>query len=110
MQTQFEIEQQIKELERALVKLKEVENNKRFTPADSFEKKLAIIIHSQTCTQNHTDGCGWYYEIENKDLHDWNAHSHINYLKVAQSLSFTFDLELKEYELFFDILKGRRDA
>ena len=25
---------------------------------------LAIKLHDLTCTHNHTDGCGWEYEID----------------------------------------------
>lgn len=107
MFTELEIKQQIQNLERQLADLKREENYKRFTPIDSFEKHLAVLIHEKTCTQNHANGCGWYYEIDNKELHDWTANSHSTYLKIAYKLHKEFDMQLADYEKFFDILKGK---
>lgn len=42
-------------------------------------KDLACKLHSTMCRANHTDGCGWYYEMKN-DLHDWTGHAHKRYL------------------------------
>jgi len=32
--------------------------------------KLAEKIHNVTCTWNHTDGCGWFYENWKGELRD----------------------------------------
>lgn len=42
-------------------------------------KDLACKLHSTMCRSNHTDACGWYYEMKN-DLHDWTGHAHKRYL------------------------------
>jgi len=52
---------------------------------ESPDQQLAKELHSMLCTWNHTDGCGWFYEIKN-DQDDWNGHSHGEYLKKAQKL------------------------
>ena len=46
---------------------------------------LARELHKITCYQNHTDGCGWYYEVSN-DIDDWNGQSHRPYLHRANRL------------------------
>lgn len=46
---------------------------------------LARELHSLTCTWNHSDGCGWYYEIKDKQ-DDWTASAHGRYLLRAQGL------------------------
>ena len=43
---------------------------------------LAIAMHDKMCRHNHTDGCGWYYEIA-KGKHDWTRHEHNHWLKAA---------------------------
>ena len=42
-------------------------------------QQLAIKLHDLTCKSNHTDGCGWYYEIS-KGSHNWTGHTHQRYL------------------------------
>jgi hypothetical protein len=52
--------------------------------SESLAGKLAILIHDHSCGYNHTDGCGWMYEMKN-GLHDWNhGEAHYPYLEKAR--------------------------
>lgn len=44
--------------------------------------ELAISMHDKLCHWNHTDGCGWHYQIKN-GIHDWNEHDHRIWLNKA---------------------------
>jgi hypothetical protein len=68
-------QQELRELEESLIKAKQ----------ESPEQQLAKELHGLLCTWNHTDGCGWFYEIKNKE-DDWLGHAHGEYLKKAQRL------------------------
>lgn len=52
-------EKEIQELEDKIKILKE---EKKSYDLMRPNYKLAELIHSKTCTWNHTDGCDWYYE------------------------------------------------
>lgn len=54
------------------------------------EQQLAIGLHSALCHSNHTDMCGWEYEIQGSDGHQWDRHAHSSYLKKAEALSAQF--------------------
>lgn len=43
--------------------------------------ELAGALHRLLCTWNHTDGCGWFYA-----LNDWKEYSHANYLEKARTV------------------------
>ncbi len=47
------------------------------------EYKLAITLHGMLCRWNHTDGCGWFYEIV-KGVDNWNGSAHEPYLTKAR--------------------------
>lgn len=49
---------------------------------------LAIFLHDKNCTSNHTDDCGWYYEVskEKLDWHDWNGYSHQKWFERAEEV------------------------
>lgn len=51
----------------------------------SPDKQLADQLHGMLCNLNHTDGCGWFYEFNNKQP-DWTSHAHGGYLMKAQKL------------------------
>lgn len=81
-QTIFGIEEQIKKHSQELADLKlKLEEAKKESP----DHQLAKELHSIKCRWNHTDGCGWYYEMKNKQ-DDWTGSSHGEYLKKAQRL------------------------
>lgn len=80
--TIFGIEEKIKQHKAEMAKLeKELETAKLESP----DHQLAKELHGMLCTWNHTDGCGWYYEMKNKQ-DDWTGHAHGEYLKRAQKL------------------------
>jgi hypothetical protein len=54
------------------------------------EWQLAKQLHAMLCTWNHTDGCGWYYEIRNKQ-DDWTGHAHDQYLTKARMIMHQCD-------------------
>jgi hypothetical protein len=84
------IEDQIKEAEIALEKLKkEKAILDRLTPA----QRLAILLHDETCRSNHTDGCSWDYE-RCGNVHDWNKSAHLMYHGQAQKL-----LEIAKFDI-----------
>lgn len=43
---------------------------------------LAIALHGGLCHENHTDGCGWLYEVHN-EAHDWDGRIHTRFLVQA---------------------------
>lgn len=50
---------------------------------DAF-KPLAIAAHDALCRWNHTDGCGWGYEVRD-GVHHWGASEHSRWLlRVAE--------------------------
>ena len=84
--------QSVKRRQQLLIEMsknqKELDNiNKELEALDKMlpEEALAVVIHDMTCTHNHTDGCGWYYEVA-KNVHDWNKASHKGYLEKATAL------------------------
>jgi hypothetical protein len=80
--TIFGIEEKIKQHKADMAKLeKELEKAKLESP----DQQLAKELHGMLCTWNHTDGCGWFYEIKNKE-DDWLGRTHGEYLKKAQKL------------------------
>ena len=46
------------------------------------EEKLAITLHELLCHANHTDGCGWFYDIKD-GIHNWNSDGHARYMHKA---------------------------
>lgn len=73
-----EIDKQIKVVNELKLKLEKVKQ-------ESPEKLLAIQLHGMLCNYNHTDGCGWHYEIYN-GVHDWTKGEHSRWLMKAQSM------------------------
>lgn len=57
--------------------------------ATDSEQKLAEELHEVLCRWNHTDGCGWHYEIKD-GVADWSRYDHANYLKRAKALAAEF--------------------
>lgn len=52
--------------------------------ARSPTHNLAIEMHEALCVHNHTDACGWHYEIK-KGVHDW-AGEHARWLGKAAKI------------------------
>ncbi len=49
-------------------------------------QNLAEELHTMLCHWNHTDGCGWYYEIR-KEVTDWTGYAHKDYFAKAVALT-----------------------
>jgi hypothetical protein len=47
--------------------------------------KLAILLHDAYCGHNHTDACGWMYDVKN-GFHNWEGHPHGDYLAKAKKI------------------------
>lgn len=56
----------------------------------SPEQTFAIALHETRCRWNHTDGCGWEYEIKNRTEHQWGDWTHAKYLEQAEPISALF--------------------
>lgn len=67
------------EQENILQEIKRLENPEPELPIH----KVAIYLHDNFCSGNHTDGCGWGYEICD-DIHDWKAFAHTSWLRFAE--------------------------
>lgn len=79
MRTENQIKCQIDELNEAISRLEE---EKIKLLALTLVQRTAIHIHDLMCRANHTDGCSWGYEINNR-VHQWEEHTHKIYLKKA---------------------------
>lgn len=57
------------------------EAHKQLSPT----QKLAIALHDATCRHNHTDYCGWFYEVDTTtQVHKWDRGStHDDWLTKA---------------------------
>ena len=78
---------EIKKLEEQLNKLKaEAVAFDNLTP----DQKMAVALHDMLCRHNHTDGCGWYYEMKygqhNEQVDDWDGPEHGVYMQKALML------------------------
>ncbi len=75
-----DIDKQISDLEQQIAKLKKIKEDQVDTVYQFAEK-----LHSLICNHNHTDGCSWFYEVEN-GVHDWSCYAHQRYLTKAQAI------------------------
>lgn len=87
--TVFAIEEQIKKHQQGL---KDLQAQLVEAKLESPNHQLAKELHSMLCNQNHTDGCGYFYEFKNKK-DDWTGYSHSEYLKKAERLICHCDKE-----------------
>lgn len=66
--------------------LAELQTKLEAAKLESPEIQLARQLHAMLCTWNHTDGCGWFYEM--KDGQDvWTGNAHDQYLTKARVLT-----------------------
>jgi len=82
MSTVKSIEQEIAKTKKTLENLEEQLLNAK---SESPDQQLAKVLHSKLCHWNHTDGCGWYYEMNN-GIDDWTRSEHGNYLTKARKM------------------------
>ena len=69
-------------IQRAQEEIADLERQLGILQKEDPEKQLARELHSQFCTHNHTDGCGWFYEVRN-GIDDWSDSSHADWLDRA---------------------------
>lgn len=74
-----EIEQKLSSHKEEIAKL---ERLLEIAKQESPNEQLARTLHSLLCGFNHTEQCGWYYEIV-KGVDNWNGDSHGRYLTKA---------------------------
>ena len=65
--------------------LRELKETKRQLAKMKDDQRLAIELHGILCHWNHTDGCGWEYEMD-EGIHQWERASHAPYLEKARKL------------------------
>lgn len=81
-----ELERKVEELVDLLAATKqELASAKKAMSMLTPEQRIAVRLHDLTCRWNHTDGCGWFYEFNNKQ-HDWNGSAHKAALEKARKL------------------------
>lgn len=71
---------QLRETEEGLEKAKAIQQDLELEEL----KPLAEQAHDLLCGWNHTDGCGWHYEIDRDKtgpVHNWRSHSHASWLE-----------------------------
>lgn len=79
MMTTQQIKDERAKLEARLDELDDIEQAlDSYTPA----QQLALTLHSSQCHLNHTDGCGWEYEVH-KGVDDWGGSTHLRWEKKA---------------------------
>lgn len=74
----------------ALTKAKERRREaERKAHADRREalKPLVVRAHDALCGWNHTDGCGWNYEVRD-GIHAWESTSHTRWLDKYEKLVY----------------------
>lgn len=100
-----EAEQEIAKREKEIQALREQLDTLKAEPLDT---QLARELHDMLCTWNHTDGCGWFYEMKNKQ-DDWGGNTHGEYLNRARRLMMRCDhegVELQTALKFYHMVKG----
>ena len=79
----------VKKMDTAIQKLKDdlkkLEDEREAMVTMPANQRLAIELHGGTCTWNHTDGCGWFYEMRD-GIHDWSGSTHKRYLNSANTI------------------------
>jgi len=59
---------------------------------DNFQ--LATILHTTQCHQDHTEYCGWFYEVNREST--WTEFTHQRWLKKADMLIAMTGLEIED--------------
>ena len=85
------VERKISEVQNKIEKLNEelelLKKEKKALEELPEDKQLAIALHDLLCHWNHTDGCSWFYEIQDK-VHQWGGtgSAHNRYLNKARKI------------------------
>lgn len=69
------------------------------------DEQLASIMHSMLCTHDHTEQCGWYYEIRSNKP-DWTGHAHARYLNKARKVIQTSKEQDVSADVAIEIIKA----
>lgn len=86
--------------------IKRLSAEKNRLAALSPEAKLAEALHDTTCRWNHTDQCGWFYEIHDSVV-NWDGHSHSAYLTKARKLRLSLpDVTVDMVIKIMNVVKG----
>ena len=83
--------------------LKRRDEQRRILSAMNKDHRLAILLHDALCRWNHTDGCGWFYEVQ-EDIHDWRKRDHQVWLKKSRAALKVLD----DPDLILAIVKAVR--
>ena len=73
-----EIEEEIAKLQKELAEV----NDLAIDMAKGDPKAIAIYLHDRMCKSDHSDRCGWYYEVHG-GIHNWDDSSHKSWLERA---------------------------
>lgn len=65
--------------------IKELDAERAAFGAMTEDQQLAMSLHDAFCRWNHTDGCGWFYEVH-KGIDDWDGHSHARWLTNVKAV------------------------
>lgn len=80
------------------------------------KQQAAIMLHAKHCTDDHTDGCSWYYEIQNDDkgypIHDWTRYAHKYWLDrvdiyYSDAVELINRLEYSDAVELINLLEGK---
>jgi hypothetical protein len=89
-----------------------LENEERSRKLEPL-KNLVIRAHDILCGWNHTDGCGWHYEIDDKGQHIWTGYAHARWLSHYEQLtngekSKGISFSVEEITSMLDVLEELR--
>ena len=97
-QRMAEIAEDVAELKAEMVRL--TDGKTKFLE-QTPEQMLAITLHDTLCRHNHTDGCGWHYELDD-DKHMWTRSTHRHWhanatqmIRLCLAENITTDVALK---------------
>lgn len=76
------IDDEIKDAEEKVRKLK-AKKEKLETMKVEPRHNVAVQLHSLFCHSEHTESCGWFYEMDN-EVDDWSRDTHARYLDKAE--------------------------
>lgn len=99
MKSIAELEKEIAEKTAEIDRLKKAEEE---LDKLGVEYKMAIRLHECLCHHNHTDGCGWHYEIKN-GIHDWNGREHQFWLFMTKNFYSRLAAENISEEIAFKV-------
>ena len=80
---QHEIQDKQAQAEKLRKEAEELEKQLKRLQEEAPEYQVARVLHSKFCVHNHTDGCGWFYEMKDKQ-DNWSGRAHNEYLTKAR--------------------------